>query len=349
MPPRSKTDSAGYKQLKKDIAAGSIGRLYVFCGEEAYLRDHYLGRMKSVLLPAGMEDFNLHTFSGRELNLHALSEAVDALPMMSERTLVLVSDYDLYKAPADARDALAALFAQLPGYCCLVFIYDVIEYKPDARTKLAAAIKEHGSVVRFERQEQGDLVDWIRRRFHALGRDIDTQDAQYLIFLCGDLMNGLVSEIGKIGAYAKNKRVTRQDIDTVAIPQMDAVVFQMTDAIARGDFDRAAAVMGELLQMQEAPIMLLALMGRQFRQLYSARLALEHGKGAGWLTDLWSMRSAYPAEKLLDAAKRFSLGWCRNAVTRCAETDLAMKSVTGSDAQQMLVSLLLELSCGKAG
>ncbi|MDD2956880.1 MAG: DNA polymerase III subunit delta, partial [Oscillospiraceae bacterium] len=325
------------------------GRLYVFCGEEAYLRDHYLSQMKSKLLPAGMEEFNLHIFSGRELDLHVLNEAIDAFPMMSKRTLVLVSDFDLFKAPADTRDALTVLFAGLPDYCCLVFIYDVIEYKPDARTKLAAAIREHGSVVKFERQEQGDLVDWIRRRFRALDHDIDSQDAQYLIFVCGDLMNGLISEIGKIGAYAKDRRVTREDIDAVAIPQMDAVVFQMTNAIARGDFDKAAAVMGELFQMQETPIMLLAVMGKQFRQLYSARLALEQKKGAGYLADLWSMRSTYPAEKLMDSARRFSLPWCRNAVARCAETDLAMKSVTGGDAQQMLVSLLLELANERAG
>jgi DNA polymerase-3 subunit delta len=118
----------------------------------------------------------------------------------------------------------------------------------------------------------------------------------------------------------------------------------MTDAIARNDFDRAAAVLGELLQMQEPPIKLLAAMGKHFRQLYSARLALEYGKKAGYVAELWSMRSAYPAEKLMDAARRFSLPWCRNAVIRCAQTDLAMKSVTGADAKQLLVSLLLELA-----
>ena len=39
MPPKQSGDSAAYKQLKQDIAAGTIGRLYVFHGEEAYLRD----------------------------------------------------------------------------------------------------------------------------------------------------------------------------------------------------------------------------------------------------------------------------------------------------------------------
>ena len=32
MPPKQSGDSAAYKQLKQDIAAGTIGRLYVFHG-----------------------------------------------------------------------------------------------------------------------------------------------------------------------------------------------------------------------------------------------------------------------------------------------------------------------------
>lgn len=343
MPPKQKADE-GLSALKKDLSAGRLRSLYVLCGEEAYLRDHYLGQMKEKLLPAGMEAFNHHSFQGREVTLRALTEAVDALPMMSERTLITVTDFDLFKAPADMREALVALFSGLPDYCCLVFVYDVLEYKADARTKLAAAIGERGLTVRFQRQNHSDLIGWIARRFRALEHDIDTQDAQYLIFLCGDLMTGLVSEIGKIGAYARGRRVTREDIDAVAVPQLDAVVFQMTDAMAGGDFDKAAQLMGRLLQMQESPIMLLSVMGRQLRQLYSARLVLERRGGAQDLARLWAMRSSYPAEKLMDAARRFPLPWCRRAVVRCAQTDLAMKSVTGSDARELLISLLLELA-----
>ena len=132
--------------------------------------------------------------------------------------------------------------------------------------KLAAAIKQHGSTVKFTRQEQGDLVDWIRRRFRALDHDIDSELARYLIFLCGDLMTGLISEIGKIGAYARHRVITREDIDAVATPQLDAVVFQLTDAITGGNFDKAASVMGDLLHMGEPPIKILSVLGRQLRQ-----------------------------------------------------------------------------------
>ena len=71
-----------------------------------------------------------------------------------------------------------------------------------------------------------------------------------------------------MGAYARGRRVTRADIDAVATPQLDTVVFQMTDAIAAGNFDKAASVLGDLLHLQEAPIKLLAVLGRQLRQLF---------------------------------------------------------------------------------
>ena len=343
MPPRGKPDKAAYQKLKKDLKEGTLGSLYVFHGEEVYLRDYYLGEMKQKLLPPGMEEFNLHTRSGKEFDVKVLEQLVDCLPMMSRRTLIVVSDYDLYKGD---KEALAALLSDLPEYVCLVFVYDLIEYKADARTKQAGVLKEKGSVVGFQRQEQGDLIDWISRRFRALEHDISTEDAKYLLFLCGDLMNTLISEIGKVGAYARGRRVTRADIDAVATPQLDAVVFQMTDAIAAGNFDKAASVLGDLLHLQEAPIKLLAVLGRQLRQLYSARLAIEEKKGASYLMELWGMRSAYPAEKLMQSARRFSLPWCRRAVIRCGETDLAMKS-TGADGEELLISLLMELAVKK--
>ncbi len=338
---------AAYRQLKKDLAQGQLGVLYLFHGEEVYLRDYYLEQMREKLIPQGMEEFNYHQLQGKTLTAQRLSEVVDTLPMMSQRTLIVVQDYDLFKASEGERNAMAQILTDLPDYCCLVFIYDIVPYKSDARMKkLSGAIKDRGQIVKFARQGQSDLVDWIGRRFRALDHEIDTADAQYLIFLCGDLMNGLISEIGKIGAYAKQRRITRQDIDAVAIPVIDAVVFQMTDALMQKEMDKALSVLADLLRLQQAPIMILAVLGKHFRQLYTARVALESGEGSRWLMELWGMRSIYPAEKLMQGASRHGLRWCCHAMRRCAETDLAMKSVAGVDAKELLMSLILELSAG---
>jgi DNA polymerase-3 subunit delta len=345
--PKNAGDAAGFRQLKQDLKNKAPAPLYIFYGEEDYLRDYYLDRLQALCVPAGMESFNVHRLSGTGLELQALSDAVDALPMMSPRTFVRVDDYDLFKAPEKQRTAMTGLLTDLPDYCTLVFVYDTIPYKSDARMKkLAAAIREAGREVCFARQGQHDLTDWIIRRFRALDRDISAGDAQYLIFLCGDLMNGLIGEIAKIGAYARQRRVTKEDIDAVAIPVLDAQVFAMTDALTKKNYDRTLSVLNDLLLLKQEPIMLLAVLGKQIRQLYSARVGLESGKDSRWLMKLWSMRSVYPADKLMEAARRHDLAWCRRAMARCAQTDLAMKSVTGADAKDRLVSLILELAAG---
>ena len=339
--------TAGLTRLKQDLKAGTPASLYIFHGEETYLRDFYLDKLRAACVPAGMESFNVHRLPGKGLDLQALSDAVDALPMMSPRTFIQVDDYDLFKAPESQRTAMAALLADLPDYCTLAFVYDTIPYKADARMKkLAGVLKEKGCEAAFPRQDQHDLTDWIVRRFKALDHDISTGDAQYLIFLCGDLMTGLIGEIAKIGAYARERRVTKGDIDAVAIPVLDAQVFRMTDALTKKDYDKALAVLNDLLLMKQEPIMLLAVLGKHLRQLYSARVALESGQGSRWVQGLWSMRSAYPADKLMDAARRHDMAWCRRAMARCAETDLAMKAVTGADARDRLISLVLELAAG---
>ena len=117
-----------------------------------------------------MGTFNFHQLEPKDMSPHALEEAIDCLPMMGERTMVQVTDFDLFKCGEKDREGYTKLFSQLPDYVCVVFVYDLIDYKGDARTKLAAAIKEHGTVANFVRQDQGDLVDWVRRRFRELYR-----------------------------------------------------------------------------------------------------------------------------------------------------------------------------------
>ena len=342
MPPKGKSDAAGYQRLLQDLSAGTPGRLYLFYGEETYLRDHYLTKLREMILTGGMGEFNLHEIPARDMSPRRLEEALDCLPMMAQRTLVQVTDFDLFKAGEKDREGYVALLSDLPDYVCLVFVYDLIPYKGDARTKLAAAIQANGAVVNFARQEPEELVKWVRRRFRSLDKQISANLAAELIALCGDLMNSLIGEIEKVAAYARGEEITRADIEAVATPQLDTVVFRMTDAIGARNFDRAAQVLGELYQMQEHPIKIMGALGRQLRQLYSARLALDRGKGASYVASLWGMRP-FQAEKVVGAARCFSLDWCRRAVVRCGQTDLAMKS-TGQDPQELLTTLLLELA-----
>ena len=96
--------------------------------------------------------------------------------------------------------------------------------------------------------------------------------------------------------------------------------------------------------MQEEPIVILALIGKELRKLYTARIALDGGKDRYWLMDIWNMRSDYPAKLLLGSAKHFSKEWCRNGIEMCKALDVQMKSQTGFDSEGELKLLLMRLA-----
>lgn len=333
-----------FQKLKADLSAGTPGCAYIFYGEESYLREYYLGELRKSLVPAGFEEFNYHRLEGKDLTVQSLAEMAEAMPMMTERTLIVVTDFDLFKLNEEQREKLIAFFEDIPPYACVVFVYDTVEYKPNrTMKKLYKAVSDHVAAVEFRAADNSDLVAWIARRFRALGKEIDRQTAEYLIFTCGGLMTGLVPEIAKIGAYAKGKAITQKDIDAVADPVLSAEVFKLSDAVLQGNYDLAASILGDLLKMQTEPIMILAALGSQLRRIYTARMAIDSGHDKYWLMELWDMKSDYPAKLLLNAAKRTTADWCADAVKMCQVLDRRMKSEKGIDAAGELKLLLVRL------
>ena len=333
-----------FQKLKSDLAAGRAANAYIFWGEETYLREHYLRVLREKLVPPGFEEFNYHALEGKDLTAEALAEMAEAMPMLSERTLIVVSDFDLFRLSGDQRGKLISFLEDIPPYCCVVFVYDTLEYSPNrSMEKLCKAIQEHVQVVEFQQVDSSDLVTWIIRHFKALDKEIDRQTAEYLIFLCGGLMTGLVPEISKIAAYARGKVITQKDIDAVADPVLSAEVFRLTDAVLAGDYDRAARILGDLLKMQTDPLLILGALGRELRRIYTARLAIDGGRDRLWLMKLWGMKSDYPAKLALNAAKKTTAAWCADAVKMCQVLDRRLKSERGTDAEGELKLLLVRL------
>ena len=335
----------GYEELRAALQSGGPANVYIFFGEETYLMQQAVEQLRALLVPAGFEEFNYHRLTGKGLTVQELTEAVEAMPMMSQSTFVTVTDMDVFKLDEAQRTALVSLLEDFPEYCTLVFLYRQLPYKKDGKLKkLTAAVAAHTTEIEFAPQGRQKLQKWVRRRFAAFDKELDDNAIDHLLFTCGSLMDGLVPEINKIAAYAKGKRVTVADIDAVADPVLDARIFDMTNAVTARDYDRAAAVLAELLRMQTEPIAILAVLGRELRQLYTARLALDGKKDAVWVKELWRMTSAYPATKLMEAARSVSRPWCRDAVRRCQTLDRRMKSERNLDAEGALKLFLMELA-----
>ena len=341
----SRSRSGGYEALRAAIKAGVPANLYIFYGEERYLLQTMARQLKELLIPGGFEEFNYHRLTGKGLTVQELAETAEAMPMMAEHTLITVTDMDIFKLDESQRTALIDLLGDFPPYCTLVFLYEQVPYKRDGKMKkLCAALNEYVQEVEFVQQERSDLLKWLKRRFAATGHDIDQTAADHLLFTCGSLMRGLIPEVEKTAAYARHERITVADIDAVAEPVLDARIFDMTNAVTARNYDRAAAILADLLRMQTEPIAILAALGKELRRLYTARLALDGGKDRVWLKELWSMSSDYPAKLLLQAAKNVDHDWCRQAVKRSQTLDRRMKSQRNMDSEGELKLFLMELA-----
>ena len=329
--------------FRKSLKDGQPERCYILFGQERYLREHYARELRQTGLGSDDDPFNLRQYEGKNLDLTELREAVDAYPSFAERTMIEVRDYDLFQGAEDERKQLISILKELPEYCCLVFLYDTLEYKPDKRKKnLYDAIRNYAVNVEFPVQGQGELTRWVIRHFAAQKKEISRDDAAYLIFLCGSLMEGLLNEIGKIAVYAKSSRITREDIDAAAVPVVEAQTFKFTDALAAKRYEEAAELMHKLFQLNTEPIAINAMLGSQLRKLYAASLIKEAGMELSDLMDILG-GSEYACRQYLRICGGFSSAWYRNGLRRCAEADMRLKSSSG-DPNSILISLFLQLA-----
>ena len=326
-------------RLKAAIRAREPERLYFFHGEEMFLLRHYLEELRKKTIDELTQDFNAHRFTQETFSVQAFSDAVEALPMMAERTFVQVDEIDLFKLGEAEREKMIEVLSDVPDYCTVVFTYEIVAWKPDKRQKkLWDAISKHGTIVEFAKQSQRELINWIGRHFQSLGKRISNDLCVYLIDITGGTMTALQGEIKKIAAYSGADTIVRADIDAVTEPVLDAVVFQMTDLMGAGKYGEALKKLQTLLKMQEEPIAILGAVGGHFRRISTARTLMDCGKNAEDLMRLTGMKD-YPARKTMGAAKAFNAKFCRRAAELILETDYKMK--TSFDDQERLLELLV--------
>lgn len=336
-------DIDALQQLKRSIREKSPERLYVFHGDETFLMHHYLNELRKLLLDELTESFNFHRLNNENFDLSALAAAVENLPMMAEHTLVQVDDIDLFKLSEDQRGKLTEILSDIPDYCTLIFTYETVSWKPDKRLKkLWEAISSNGLVVEFAKQEPRELIPWITRHFAAKGKQISRELCVYLIDITGGTMTALSGEIQKIAAYSGSEHIVRADIDAVTEPVLDAVVFQMTDMLGQGQYALALSKLQQLLKMQQEPLAILGAVGLHFRRIGTARVLLDNGKTSSDLMRLTGL-SNYPAQKTLDAARRFQQSFCAKAAELILETDRRIKT-SFDDPERLLELLILQLA-----
>ncbi len=339
---KKQASGSGLQSLKQALKNKDLGRLYFFHGEETFLLNHYLEQMKKQLLDELTESFNHHRLNNETFAIRAFADAVEALPMMAEKTFVQVEDVDLFKMNEADRSKMTEILSDIPDYCTVVFTYLTAAWKPDKRLKKLWEAVDGGEIIEFAKQDQKDLIAWVTRHFAANKKQISSDLCAYLIDITGGTMTALRGEIDKISAYSGADHIKKTDIDAVTEPVLDAVVFQMTDLLSAGRYDQALLKLQQLLKMQQEPLAILGAVGGHFRRIGTARTLLDHGKNASDLQKLCGIPD-YPARKTMEAARRFRPEFCKTAMELILETDYKIKT-SFDDSERLLEVLILQLA-----
>ena len=340
---RKQNEENSLQELKSAIRAKMPERLYIFHGEEKFLLHHYFNQLKNLLLDDLTESFNYHKFNSETFSLQSFVDSVEAFPMMAEHTLIHVDDVDLFKLPEGEREKIGETLRDIPDWCTVVFTHETVAWKPDKRLKkLWEPIQANAQIVDFQKQNQRELISWVSRHFLARGKRISNDLCAYLIDITDGTMTSLSGEIHKISSYSGADEIRKSDIDAVTEPVLDAVVYQMTDAISQGDYGLALKKLQQLLKMQQEPLGILGAIGGHFRRISTARTLQENGRNATELAKLYGIQD-YPARKSMEAARKFSPQLCKIAAELVLETDRKIKT-SFDDPERLLELLILQLA-----
>lgn len=334
-------ENGAYQKLRDDLKAGTPERLYVFYGEERYLLEDAVARLRA-LIPEETREFNHRRLDGKNLGIDALREVVDALPVFADRTLAEIWDYDLGKMGEETRKDLLRILSDIPDYTTVVFVFDTVEYKLDGRVKDNAELKKLLTEVEFTVRSDYDLARWLTKNFAAGGKRLERDAAARLIEMTGGLMTSMKTEVEKLTAYVTGDTVTVRDVEAVVTPTPEAAIWELTDALLSRKNDLAMARLGELLLMDEAPHRILFGVAQKLRQLLTAKICLQDRVDMKEYMKLANVRFEFQARALFDAARRTEMARCVRYVELAADTALRLNSTSGDD-RALLTELAVRL------
>ena len=316
-------------ELKKQIRENRLAKVYLLYGEESYLVAQYARQLIAKAAPPDFTEFNLQYFDG-EATVDEIDNAVEALPVLSERKCVVVNNYGADNVSANTAAKMEQLLLDPPETCVLIFKMTTVEVNPKKSAKwrnFIKAVSAVGEVVEVPRREESVLVRFLIS--YAQQRDclLSPELARVLLRSCGNDLNRLTAEMEKVCAFSGGGELTAEIIEAVSSRTSEAVIYKMTDALTAQDFDAAYQILDRLFFQREEPIVLLSAISNAYVDLYRARAALDSGVNAMNLAAQWDYRGLdFKLKNAMRVCRAYSLAQLREVLSCLYQADRELKS-----------------------
>lgn len=269
-----------YDSLFKGVST-ELKPLYLLYGQEQYLVDTVLNKIKKTF---GEMLLGINYIMIDDTNVDNLISDIEMPAFGYDKKLIIVKNSGLFKKDG-RKKAGSPIQEKIAEY--IKDNYDIIEesvilvfVEQEAdKNVVFEAIDKKGLVCNIEELKPIQLVKKLKTVCSLYKVNCDELTLNYLIETSGTNLQCLMNEIRKLIEHAgENGTITIQDVNDLAIKQIESVIFDLTDNLATKKIDKALEILDNLLYQKEAIQKILVTLYNHFKKVYICVMAVEMKK-----------------------------------------------------------------------
>lgn len=339
---------SGMRALKEALKTREFAPVYLFHGDDDFLKEEKVRELIERATDSSTRDFNLDLRRGGELDAASLGLALDSLPMMADRRVVVVRDAGTLKK--DAKATLVSYLARPATNLVLVLVFP-------AGSKPEAPLLERALDVEFKPLGEDDLAKWVVHHAQFLGATITPAAAELLCRTTGSDLAALAGELDKLRSFANGAPINGATVESVVGVKHGETLSDILDLVASREGVRAVALLKRVLaQPKTTGVSILMALVTQTLAIGWVISARTRGLPQHQLErELFDLLKENPAALVGRPWGEGVKGWVRAmrhwddaAVDRALEllhaADVTLKGTRVSTEEQVLGTLLLAMS-----
>lgn len=338
------TDEDSFSKILKN---GTDKNVFLFMGDDDYLKEFYCNSLVNKSVDETCKFFNFHKYEDDEADLEAIFSDADNLPVMSDKTCLLIRNYPLDKLSAKEQTALEENLKNLPETTVMIFYFSASLLPSGKNTKWDAIAKifdKYGIVAKIDHRTQGKTAKLLVFRAKERGTSIDYDTAMYLIDCVGDDLQVILNEFNKICAFSCGEPVTKEMIDLTAAKSVEASVFDISTSIFSGNTDNAFRILNELLRQKVSSSAIIGALSTAYVNAYRLKVAYNSDKvPEDFSKEFQYKETKYTFGKISPFVKKSKISSIRKALDILSDADVRSKSTSTPD-DILLTELITNLA-----
>jgi DNA polymerase-3 subunit delta len=307
--------------------------VYLLHGEDEYAIARFVSELESRLGDPAMAAMNVTHLDGRTYHLEELPSVVNAMPFLSKRRLVVLTNPLASLNSPSARQIFLGQLEAIPRTTALVLIeHRMLTENKDRREgkihwleKWALAAGERVYLKAFPLPKGVMMSRWIQDQARRVGGKFTPQAADLLASLVGGNPRLADQEIHKLLAYINYQRpVDIDDVENLTPDAGQGDIFALVDSLGERNGRKAMRMLHRLLEEKE-PSYIFGMVVRQFRLLLQTRELLDTGRRKEDIAGELKV-PFFVADKLISQARHFSLSDLEMTYHHLLDLDEAVKT-----------------------